>query len=64
MAVNVGGSRQYGYMGADQFSAATRAWFEGAFAEPTQAQLGAWEAISGGQDTLVVAPTGLALLRK
>jgi ATP-dependent Lhr-like helicase len=45
-------------MGADQFSAATRAWFEGAFAEPTQAQLGAWQAISGGQDTLVVAPTG------
>ncbi len=45
-------------MGADQFSAATRAWFEGAFAEPTPAQLGAWQAISGGQDTLVVAPTG------
>ena len=45
-------------MGAERFSAATRAWFEGAFAEPTQAQAGAWQAISGGQDTLVVAPTG------
>jgi len=45
-------------MGADWFSAATRAWFEGAFAAPTQAQAGAWDAISSGQDTLVVAPTG------
>jgi ATP-dependent Lhr-like helicase len=45
-------------MAADQFSAATRAWFEGAFAEPTAAQLGAWRAIGDGQDTLVVAPTG------
>ena len=40
------------------FSPATRAWFEGAFAEPTQAQAGAWRAIGNGQDTLVVAPTG------
>jgi ATP-dependent helicase Lhr and Lhr-like helicase len=49
-------------MGADppltRFSAATRAWFEAAFAEPTQAQAGAWQAIGNGQDTLVVAPTG------
>ncbi|HEY1622489.1 MAG TPA: crosslink repair DNA glycosylase YcaQ family protein [Streptosporangiaceae bacterium] len=45
-------------MGADRFSAATRAWFEGAFSAPTQAQAGAWDAISGGKDTLVVAPTG------
>ena len=29
----------------DGFSAATRAWFDGAFAEPTQAQAGAWRAI-------------------
>ena len=29
----------------DGFSPATRAWFEGAFAEPTQAQAGAWRAI-------------------
>jgi len=40
------------------FSAATRAWFEGAFAEPTQAQAQAWQAIGNGQDTLVIAPTG------
>jgi ATP-dependent Lhr-like helicase len=45
-------------MGVDRFSAATRAWFEGAFAEPTAAQAGAWDAISGGQHALVVAPTG------
>src|SRR4051794_5872897 len=42
----------------DRFSPATRAWFTGAFAAPTAAQEGAWEAISSGQDTLVVAPTG------
>src|ERR1700677_1105405 len=42
----------------DGFSLATRAWFEGAFAEPTPAQAGAWQAIGKGEDTLVVAPTG------
>jgi ATP-dependent Lhr-like helicase len=42
----------------DRFSPATRAWFEGAFAAPTPAQEGAWDAISSGRDTLVVAPTG------
>ncbi len=42
----------------DGFSPATRAWFDGAFAEPTQAQAGAWRAIRDGEDTLVVAPTG------
>jgi len=40
------------------FSAATQAWFTGAFAEPTRAQAGAWEAIGKGEDALVVAPTG------
>jgi ATP-dependent Lhr-like helicase len=40
------------------FSPATRAWFEGAFAEPTRAQAQAWRAISNGEDTLVIAPTG------
>ena len=71
---NVGGSRQYGTMAEDSpltgagltgtgdaldgFSPATRAWFDGAFAEPTQAQAGAWRAIGKGEDTLVVAPTG------
>ncbi|MFB4315367.1 DEAD/DEAH box helicase [Actinomadura sp. 21ATH] len=42
----------------ERFSPATRAWFAGAFAAPTPAQAGAWESISGGDDTLVVAPTG------
>src|SRR5262245_2116862 len=42
----------------DGFSPATRAWFEGAFAVPTQAQAQAWRAISKGEDTLVIAPTG------
>jgi ATP-dependent helicase Lhr and Lhr-like helicase len=41
-----------------EFSPATRAWFEGAFAEPTLAQAGAWQAIGKGEDTLVIAPTG------
>ncbi|MGH3448097.1 MAG: DEAD/DEAH box helicase, partial [Nocardioidaceae bacterium] len=40
------------------FSAATRAWFDDAFAAPTPAQTGAWKAISAGRNTLVVAPTG------
>jgi len=42
----------------DRFSPATREWFEGAFAAPTPAQLGAWEAISSRAHALVVAPTG------
>jgi len=42
----------------ERFSAATRAWFEGAFERPTPAQAGAWEAIAAGKDALVVAPTG------
>ncbi|QDO89288.1 DEAD/DEAH box helicase [Ornithinimicrobium ciconiae] len=42
----------------DHFSPATRAWFRASFAEPTQAQQGAWEAIRRGEHTLVVAPTG------
>jgi len=41
-----------------RFGPATRAWFEAAFAEPTAAQVGAWEAISAGHHALVVAPTG------
>ncbi|HEY0806321.1 MAG TPA: DEAD/DEAH box helicase, partial [Pseudonocardiaceae bacterium] len=40
------------------FSPATREWFAGAFAAPTDAQRGAWEAIRGGSHALVVAPTG------
>ncbi len=42
----------------ERFSAPTRAWFGAAFAEPTPAQDGAWEAISQGRHALVVAPTG------
>jgi ATP-dependent Lhr-like helicase len=42
----------------DRFSGAARAWFAGAFAAPTAAQEGAWEAIAQGDNTLVVAPTG------
>src|SRR4051794_35594257 len=42
----------------ERFGPATRAWFTGAFAAPTAAQAGAWEAISAGRHALVVAPTG------
>ncbi|WP_104081235.1 ATP-dependent helicase [Cryobacterium sp. Y11] len=42
----------------DRFSPAARAWFTEAFAAPTAAQLGAWDAISHGSHALVVAPTG------
>ncbi|MDG4767089.1 ATP-dependent helicase [Solwaraspora sp. WMMD406] len=41
-----------------RFAPATREWFTAAFAAPTAAQTGAWEAISAGHHTLVVAPTG------
>ena len=39
-------------------AAATREWFEAAFAAPTAAQAGAWQAIGAGRNALVVAPTG------
>ncbi|MDQ1609484.1 MAG: ATP-dependent helicase Lhr and Lhr-like helicase, partial [Microbacteriaceae bacterium] len=42
----------------ERFSPATRAWFGGAFPAPTDAQIGAWDAISRGSNALVVAPTG------
>ncbi|MBW8751656.1 MAG: DEAD/DEAH box helicase, partial [Propionibacteriales bacterium] len=42
----------------EQFSASTRTWFEAAFAAPTPAQVGAWEAIAARRHALVVAPTG------
>src|SRR6202008_2196018 len=67
-ARNVSGAMQDGSMAGespvtgtdplDGVSPAARAWFDGAFAEPTQAQAGAWRAIGEGEDTLVVAPTG------
>jgi len=40
------------------FSPATQAWLDDAFAAPTPAQSGAWEAIGRREHTLVVAPTG------
>ncbi|HWC78386.1 MAG TPA: DEAD/DEAH box helicase, partial [Pseudonocardiaceae bacterium] len=42
----------------DLFGPATRQWFTGAFAAPTDAQSGAWQAIAAGKHALVVAPTG------
>ncbi len=44
--------------GLSRFSEPTRAWFAAAFAEPTAAQVGAWQAIGAGRHALVVAPTG------
>ncbi|MER7560347.1 ATP-dependent helicase [Nocardioides sp. NPDC126508] len=41
-----------------RFSDPTRTWFAAAFAAPTAAQTGAWEAIGAGRNALVVAPTG------
>ena len=41
-----------------QFNAATRDWFNGAFAEPTPAQAQAWPAIASGEHVLISAPTG------
>ncbi|KIH96451.1 DEAD/DEAH box helicase [Streptomonospora alba] len=42
-----------------RFTQATRTWFEQAFPSgPTPAQTGAWEAVSRGENALVVAPTG------
>nr|WP_228554334.1 ATP-dependent helicase [Catenulispora pinisilvae] len=42
----------------DHFHPATRAWFTAAFAEPTTAQAGAWNAVAAEKNALVVAPTG------
>jgi ATP-dependent Lhr-like helicase len=40
------------------FSAATRRWFEASFEGPTEAQVGGWAAIAGGDNALICAPTG------
>jgi ATP-dependent helicase Lhr and Lhr-like helicase len=48
-------------VGADPlapFSAPVRRWFEDSFEGPTPAQVGGWEAISGGANALICAPTG------
>ncbi|MDQ1648812.1 MAG: ATP-dependent helicase Lhr and Lhr-like helicase, partial [Frankiaceae bacterium] len=47
-----------GQAGLPSFSAATAAWFESAFAAPTDAQRGAWSTVASGRNALVVAPTG------
>ena len=41
-----------------RFTAPTRRWFTGAFPAPTPAQVGAWNSIADGENTLVIAPTG------
>ncbi|KKJ93770.1 DEAD/DEAH box helicase, partial [Micromonospora sp. HK10] len=41
-----------------EFGAATREWFDAAFAAPTAAQAGAWRSVAAGRNALVVAPTG------
>jgi ATP-dependent Lhr-like helicase len=41
-----------------RFTALTREWFTGTFAEPTAAQAEAWSTIADGDNTLVIAPTG------
>ncbi|HEX9624001.1 MAG TPA: DEAD/DEAH box helicase [Streptosporangiaceae bacterium] len=40
------------------FSEPTASWFLAAFAAPTTAQSGAWDAIGKGEHALVIAPTG------
>jgi ATP-dependent helicase Lhr and Lhr-like helicase len=40
------------------FSAATRAWFEAAFAAPTDVQERGWQQVARGGHTLMCAPTG------
>ncbi|MCW2799696.1 MAG: ATP-dependent helicase [Aeromicrobium sp.] len=42
----------------DRLAPATREWFDGSFAAPTPAQIGAWDGIAGDEHVLVVAPTG------
>ena len=42
----------------NKFHAPVAAWFRDVFAEPTVVQQQAWEAISAGENALVVAPTG------
>ncbi|MEO8217678.1 MAG: DEAD/DEAH box helicase [Acidobacteriota bacterium] len=46
------------HMALSPFHPSVRRWFEDSFASPTAAQTLGWEAISGGQSTLILAPTG------
>ena len=45
-------------MSLESFHPAVAAWFRGAFAAPTPAQVEAWPAIASGRHTLIAAPTG------
>ncbi|HEV3069951.1 MAG TPA: DEAD/DEAH box helicase [Solirubrobacteraceae bacterium] len=45
-------------MSLSTFTPRVRAWFQGAFAAPTQAQEQAWPAIATGEHVLISAPTG------
>ncbi|MEO6688371.1 MAG: DEAD/DEAH box helicase, partial [Dokdonella sp.] len=45
-------------MPLQSFHPAVAAWFRGAFAAPTPAQVEAWPAIASGRHTLIAAPTG------
>ena len=42
----------------EHFSEPTQRWFSSAFEGATVAQSGAWDAITAGEDALVIAPTG------
>lgn len=42
----------------DRFSPAARSWFRDTFEAPTRAQELGWDAIAGGEHTLLLAPTG------
>ena len=42
----------------EHFSEPTQRWFSSAFEGATDAQTGAWDAITAGEDALVIAPTG------
>jgi ATP-dependent Lhr-like helicase len=42
----------------NHFTAATRRWFSGAFAGPTDVQQRGWERIAAGEHALLIAPTG------
>ncbi|MTV24280.1 DEAD/DEAH box helicase [Nitriliruptoraceae bacterium ZYF776] len=42
----------------DRFSAPVREWFRTSFAAPTPAQTAGWPAITDGDHTLILAPTG------
>src|SRR4030088_2238053 len=42
----------------DLFSAPARAWFQSAFAAPTEVQERGWLEVAAGRHTLMTAPTG------